>query len=142
MLLGNGTSALQVVAPSTNGNVLTSNGTTWVSAAAPSSAPTTAQVLSATAGASAGAVGTYAYLGSSSGVSSLTVGTNYAGSSLRYAGVSIGTNGSYVDNNVNTISDGDSSTSVSGTWKCMGSCYQYGAGGLNRGRSTLFLRVA
>jgi hypothetical protein len=34
VLLGNGTSALQVVAPGTSGNVLTSNGTTWVSAAA------------------------------------------------------------------------------------------------------------
>ena len=31
VLLGNGTSALQVVAPGTAGNVLTSNGTTWVS---------------------------------------------------------------------------------------------------------------
>jgi len=34
VLLGNGTSAVQFVAPGTNGNVLTSNGTTWVSAAA------------------------------------------------------------------------------------------------------------
>lgn len=33
VLLGNGTSALQVVAPSTSGNVLTSNGTTWTSSA-------------------------------------------------------------------------------------------------------------
>jgi hypothetical protein len=33
VLLGNGTSALQVVAPGTTGNVLTSNGTTWVSSA-------------------------------------------------------------------------------------------------------------
>jgi hypothetical protein len=32
VLLGNGTSALQTVAPSTNGNVLTSTGTTWTSA--------------------------------------------------------------------------------------------------------------
>ena len=31
VLLGNGTSAVQFVAPGTNGNVLTSNGTTWVS---------------------------------------------------------------------------------------------------------------
>lgn len=31
VLLGNGTSALQVVAPGANGNVLTSNGTTWQS---------------------------------------------------------------------------------------------------------------
>lgn len=35
VLLGNGTSAVQVVAPGTSGNVLTSNGTTWTSAAAP-----------------------------------------------------------------------------------------------------------
>lgn len=34
VLLGNGTSALQAVAPGTSGNVLTSNGTTWVSSAA------------------------------------------------------------------------------------------------------------
>jgi hypothetical protein len=33
VLLGNDTSAVQVVAPGTSGNVLTSNGTTWVSAA-------------------------------------------------------------------------------------------------------------
>jgi hypothetical protein len=34
VILGNGTSAVQVVAPGTTGNVLTSNGTTWTSAAA------------------------------------------------------------------------------------------------------------
>ncbi len=34
VLLGNGTSALQVVAPGTNGNVLTSDGTTWQSSPA------------------------------------------------------------------------------------------------------------
>lgn len=36
VLLGNGTSGVQVVAPSTTGNVLTSNGTTWTSSAPPS----------------------------------------------------------------------------------------------------------
>jgi hypothetical protein len=37
VILGNGTSALSgnLVAPSTSGNILTSNGTTWTSAAAP-----------------------------------------------------------------------------------------------------------
>lgn len=35
VLLGNGTSALQTVAPGTSGNLLTSNGTTWTSAAPP-----------------------------------------------------------------------------------------------------------
>jgi hypothetical protein len=33
VILGNGSSAVQFVAPGTNGNVLTSNGTTWTSAA-------------------------------------------------------------------------------------------------------------
>lgn len=39
VLLGNGTSAVQLVAPGTSGNVLTSDGTTWQSAA-PSGIPT------------------------------------------------------------------------------------------------------
>lgn len=40
VLLGNGTSALQVVAPGANGNVLTSNGTTWTSSAPSTGAAT------------------------------------------------------------------------------------------------------
>jgi hypothetical protein len=32
VVLGNGTSAVQVVAPGTSGNLLTSNGSTWSSA--------------------------------------------------------------------------------------------------------------
>ncbi len=36
VLLGNGTSAIQAVAPGSAGNVLTSNGTTWASSALPS----------------------------------------------------------------------------------------------------------
>ena len=34
VILGNGTSAVQFVAPGTSGSLLTSNGTTWTSAAA------------------------------------------------------------------------------------------------------------
>ena len=45
VLLGNGTSALQVVAPSTNGNVLTSNGTTWVSQAPAASGISTGKAI-------------------------------------------------------------------------------------------------
>jgi hypothetical protein len=37
VLLGNGTSAVQAVAPGTSGNLLTSNGTTWTSASPPTS---------------------------------------------------------------------------------------------------------
>jgi hypothetical protein len=43
VLLGNGTSALQVVAPGTVGNVLVSNGTTWVSSAPAASGVTQAR---------------------------------------------------------------------------------------------------
>lgn len=39
VILGNGTSAVQFVAPSTSGNVLTSNGTTWQSTAPAASTP-------------------------------------------------------------------------------------------------------
>lgn len=35
VILGNGNSAVQFVAPGTSGNILTSNGTTWISSAAP-----------------------------------------------------------------------------------------------------------
>jgi len=50
VLLGNGTSAFQAVAPGTSGNVLTSNGTTWTSAAGVSLATPLAVVGNATAG--------------------------------------------------------------------------------------------
>jgi hypothetical protein len=46
VLLGNGTSAPQVVAPSTSGNVLTSNGTTWISSSLPTGS--VLQVVNAT----------------------------------------------------------------------------------------------
>ena len=41
VILGNGTSAVNFVAPGTTGNLLTSNGTTWTSAPAPASGVTT-----------------------------------------------------------------------------------------------------
>jgi hypothetical protein len=46
VLLGNGTSAVQTVAPGTAGNVLTSNGTTWESSAAAGGGPVTRNYLS------------------------------------------------------------------------------------------------
>jgi hypothetical protein len=51
VILGNGTSAVQVVAPGTNGNVLTSNGTTWVSSANVSLASPLTVTANSTAGA-------------------------------------------------------------------------------------------
>lgn len=45
VLLGNGTSAVQVVAPGTSGNVLTSNGTTWTSSAPAAAGVTVGQSI-------------------------------------------------------------------------------------------------
>lgn len=75
VLLGNGTSAFQVVAPSTSGNVLTSNGTTWAStapAAGGQPIPTN----------STWAIGTFAWLVNWSG-SNTANGSTIAGSALR-----------------------------------------------------------
>jgi hypothetical protein len=45
VLLGNGTSAVGFVAPGASGNLLTSNGTTWTSAAAPTSEFVTGMII-------------------------------------------------------------------------------------------------
>jgi len=106
----------------TSGNVLTSNGSSWVSSAPPSPAPTTAQVLSATAGASVGDVGTYAFLRTEpQGGSDISAGSTTAGSTLRY------TNGN------TTISGGG----LSGTWRAMGYANNYNGNG-----NTLYLRIS
>lgn len=49
VLLGNGTTAVNFVAPGANGNVLTSNGTTWTSGSAPGFAAGTAMMFVQTA---------------------------------------------------------------------------------------------
>jgi len=45
VILGNGTSAVQFVAPGANGNVLTSNGTTWTSATPAATGATKGQAI-------------------------------------------------------------------------------------------------
>jgi hypothetical protein len=82
VLLGNGTSAVQVVAPGTTGNLLTSNGTTWTSAApAAPAAPSTAQVLTAYSGAAYQAVGTFIEAAQGGGTTA-NPGSSTAGSNL------------------------------------------------------------
>lgn len=48
VILGNGTSIVQTVAPGNSGNVLTSNGTTWVSQSAPITGATTGKSIAMT----------------------------------------------------------------------------------------------
>jgi hypothetical protein len=132
VLLGNGTSAVQFVAPSTNGNVLTSNGTTWVSSAVPSSAPTTAQVLSAYAGATANGVGTYSMASNVGVASNTSINGTRAGSQLQ-------NQGAYFDQSGQGYNF-DVGGNMSGTWKSMTGDLA-GNVGANR-MITLWMRVS
>jgi hypothetical protein len=122
VILGNGTSAVQVVAPGSSGNVLTSNGTTWTSAAP--AAPTTNQVLTATAGASVDAVGTYAYLRHTTGTATLNPGDTAAGSEFVFA----------------SGAAGSGTTVATGTWRIMGQLTSISVASSNA--LTLCLRIS
>lgn len=127
VLLGNGTSALQVVAPGSNGNILTSNGTTWVS-----SAPAGGGVTSAVAGngvavsSSTGAVtfslsapsynsvGSY-IMGFWNGATLGSAGSTVSGSSLRTFSIL-----TYSDNEIYQATANPAiSGYLSGTWRLM-----------------------
>jgi len=103
-----------------------------------STTPTTAQVLTATAGATAGAVGTYAMLGNNGSVGSaaITVGSNYAGSEYTFIGFRRAL-GEWSASATDTVQSGFAGGTGSGTWKAMG---QYNSSAGRAG--TLFLRVA
>jgi hypothetical protein len=121
VIIGNTTSAVKFVSPGTTGNVLTSNGTVWASTApAAPSAPSTAQVLTANSGATAGAVGTYALLRNGNNTT-LAAGDTVSGS-MDFANCG-----------------GSWSGSASGTWRCMG----WTEGGAGNSRiTTVFLRIS
>jgi hypothetical protein len=99
----------------------------WATPAA--GAPTTAQVLSATAGAAVGDVGSYAFLRVTSTV---TTGSTVAGSSTKYAN-------SYLDGS-DVANIFDSGTSPSGTWRSMG--YSYAPSGFNFKSVCVMLRIS
>jgi hypothetical protein len=92
--------------------------------------PTTNAVLSATAGASTGAVGTYAWL-ATDGQGAGAAGVDVPGSQLQYAGAA--SNG--ISGNGNIV---ERSGAVDGTWRRMG--FQIGYD--NRQKGTLYLRIS
>jgi hypothetical protein len=104
-----------------------------------SSSPTTAQVLSATAGASAGDVGTYGFLGGRGSQSvNWTANSNYAGSLLCFTGIYLTGNSSWAQTGTTTtnVVGGFGGSALSGTWKAMGQC----SGGFQQ--AMVFLRVS
>jgi hypothetical protein len=80
---------------------------------------------------SAGAVGTYAFLGRNNNSGSIVAGSSYSGSSLRYAMV-VSVNGY----NYQTALTPDGST-TSGTWRAMGTAYRSEAT-----KGAVFLRIS
>ena len=90
VLLGNGTSALQVVAPGTSGNVLTSNGTTWASTAPSAAGFTLGTPLATTSGTSK------EYTALPAGVKMVVISYNQVRfSGTAYMSVQLGTSSAY-----------------------------------------------
>ncbi len=125
VLLGNGTSALQSVAPGTSGNLLTSNGTTWQSTAL-----TASTVCNAIAGLTYGDVGTFVFAAEANG-NTISPGSTYSGADLRAAGFRVDSGSSPA------LSLQVSGAALSGTWRALG----YAASGDTR-TATLFVRIS
>jgi hypothetical protein len=108
---------------------------TWATV---STTPTTAQVLSATAGAAVGDVGTYAWLSTTSlSTANINPGATYAGSALGYWGSLIGQSPAV---NYQLLASGRSFGSApAGTWRAMGFLNTDNS---NSYVNTLFLRIS
>jgi hypothetical protein len=106
---------------------------------AASGAPTTAQVLSATAGATTGAVGTYAWLGDAAAVQTVPGGTR-AGSDLWYAGLSADISWSNQFPGGTIAQGGSYGGQPSGTWRAMG--LSQPRDNNNRFPTTMWLRIS
>jgi hypothetical protein len=105
--------------------------------AVPAAAPSTAQVLTATAGASVGAVGTYAFARRTS-ITGTNTGDTVAGSALAYGA---GTSGFAMTAYQGPQPSGSpGGSTLSGTWRCMGHAPTFSAGTIVV--ATLFLRIS
>jgi hypothetical protein len=141
VLLGNGTSALQVVAPGTSGNVLTSDGTTWASSALPAGGVTS---LNGATGAitttTAYALGSF-IMGRPANLTSYVVGDTIAGSSL-YAvasGVTWDAAPNWRTMANNTLNVNPSAINT-GSWRCVSPSNL--TSGLGAGLAGLWVRYA
>jgi len=123
VVLGNGTSAVQFVAPGTAGNVLVSNGTTWASGGAGVTSVTAGAGIAVSASTGAvtisvaadnyDAVGSYVYGPIPTSIANLSGGSTFAGSALRiYSATFNGCAGAMSAYGV--------TQTPSGTWRFMG----------------------
>jgi hypothetical protein len=162
VLIGNGTSGIQEVGPGSSGNVLTSNGTTWTSAAPSGGVTSLNGQTGAITNTSLDAIGSYMWCvvgdaspnpGSGSITTTYYAPTTIAGSSLRYGGFTgsgisgiYATSGSFGYRSV--AYPGGGSSGLSGTWRGMGSAFVRGTYNPCTDRSEgqwnpgLFVRIA
>jgi hypothetical protein len=130
VLIGDGTSGINSVAPGTSGNVLTSDGTSWTSTAPPSSGVTSLNgQTGAITNTNIDAIGNYvgATVAVNSGATQ-SVNSTVAGSSLRY-----NFSGDSAVNGIYTITDNlngsrawtGGGSSLSGTWRCVSSASSF-----------------
>lgn len=150
VLLGNGTSAVQAVAPGTNGNVLTSNGTTWTSAALPAGGVTSLNgQTGAITNTDYGAIGSYViacendYTASQERLPNVTV----SGSALHRSNEAAGTNNQAINTQgantqvlVGISNTGATSLGLSGTWRRMTRSMNSSTTG--RSAANLYVRIS
>jgi hypothetical protein len=153
VILGNGTSAVQVVAPSTSGNVLTSNGTTWVSSTPAGGGVTSLNgQTGAITNTGIDSIGSYIVGYTNSGnTTQYNIGGTIAGSSLRYAGTNAsntafaGLDNLYASPFPQAWNGSGTVTALSGTWRRMSSgmqTYQTGCGIGARQVAHLWVRIS
>ena len=119
VILGNGTTAVQVVAPSTNGNYLRSNGTTWVSQAGATGTVTSVASGNGLSGGPITGTGTLVLACPTWG----TVGSDACG--IGTSNGSVTACGTVTNPTLLTVGSDYSAANAgisgaSGTWKCMG----------------------
>ena len=151
VLLGNGTSAVQAVAPGASGNVLTSNGTTWSSAAGVSSVNGQTGAVSTTTHLGIGAVQVLYNFSNTSVASGSTAipaanlgyATTSPTSGNPFASAVVRTGDVTVPGASDVPSNYPSTAAVSGTWRSMSWCGARNYDGCNTtAGSGLFVRTA
>jgi len=134
VILGNGTSAVQFVAPGSNGNLLTSNGTTWTSAAAPAGGVTSLNgQTGAITNTDYGVIGSYIVAASNTQTSGdYSTNTTIAGSTLSVSNVTGGSTGlSGSSGTTNVGASNITNLGLSGTWRQMSRSWSGASIGVN-----------
>ena len=135
VVLGNGTSAVQFVAPSTTGNLLTSNGTTWTSAAPPAGGVTSAVAgngIAVSGATGAVTISVAAPSFNSVGIYCFAYGDFFNPGQVAGSNYSAGTGTNQLQSFAlrSDYSGGNFANNLSGSWKWMGSGMSAGSGGV------------